>query len=197
MSIVNLVSGGLDSTLVGVMLKEEGVEQFPLFIDYGHKSSKKEWSVCQEIHRDLGLPEPRRMDLSGFGNVILSGLTDKKLDVKVKAFTPCRNLVFLIMGGAYAYQVGASGVAIGLLSEEFSIFPDQKISFIEKSEQAIEAALGCNIKIATPLIDFKKIDVVKLAKSKGITGTYSCHCGNDKPCGKCIACLEYSFEKEN
>ena len=33
MSVVNLVSGGLDSTLIAVMMREEGIEQFPLFID--------------------------------------------------------------------------------------------------------------------------------------------------------------------
>ena len=35
MSIVVLASGGLDSTLISVMAEEEGVETFPLFIDYG------------------------------------------------------------------------------------------------------------------------------------------------------------------
>ena len=45
MSFVNLVSGGLDSTLVGVMAKEEGVEHFPLFIDYGQRAARKEWET--------------------------------------------------------------------------------------------------------------------------------------------------------
>ena len=195
MSIVNLVSGGLDSTLVGVMLKEEGAIQFPLFIDYGQKSSKKEWQTCQSVHHTLKLPEPQRMDLSGYGSVILSGLTSDKHDVEAEAFTPGRNLLFLVMASAYAYQVGASGISIGLLSEEFSIFPDQKLSFIENTEKTIELALGRKIKIVTPLFDLRKIDVVKLTESKGITGTYSCHLGEDEPCGNCIACLEYSFKE--
>jgi len=38
-SLVNLVSGGLDSTLVGVMTREEGLGVHPLFIDYGPSSS--------------------------------------------------------------------------------------------------------------------------------------------------------------
>lgn len=195
MSIVNLVSGGLDSTLIGVLLKEEGVVQFPLFIDYGQKSSKKEWQTCQAVHHTLELPEPQRMDLSGYGSVILSGLTSDKHDVKADAFTPGRNLMFLVMASAYAHQVRASGIAIGLLSEEFSIFPDQKLSFINNTEKTIELALGRSIKIVTPLFDLRKIDVVKLAKRKGVSGTYSCHLGEDEPCGKCIACLEYCFKE--
>ena len=75
MSLVNLASGGLDSTLVGVMAKEEGIEVFPLFIDYGQRAAAREWEACMRVHRQLGLPEPTRMDVSGFGRVIISGLT--------------------------------------------------------------------------------------------------------------------------
>jgi 7-cyano-7-deazaguanine synthase len=29
-----------------------------------------------------------------------------------------------------------------------------------------------------------------------VVGTYSCHTGNSQPCGRCIACLEFQFNKE-
>jgi 7-cyano-7-deazaguanine synthase len=191
MSIVNLVSGGLDSTLIGVLSKEQGIEQHPLFIDYGQRAADREWLVCQSVHSQYGLPAPVRMDLAGFGKVIASGLTRKNLDVKADAFTPGRNLLFLLMGSAYGYQVGASAVAIGLLSEEFSLFPDQRAAFITQARSAIETALGKDMEIITPLFDFGKDDVVKLANEKGINGTYSCHVGDENPCGVCIACLEF------
>lgn len=196
MSFVNLVSGGLDSTLVGVMAKEEGVEHFPLFIDYGQRAARKEWETCKLVHNALDLPAPTRMDLSGFGRVIASGLTREELDVKVDAFTPGRNLMFLLMGSAYAYQQGVSSVSIGLLAEEFSLFPDQKPQFVAQAETTISAAMGRQINVLTPLIEFGKADVVKLALAKGITGTYSCHTGNTEPCGRCIACLEFQFDEE-
>lgn len=191
MGLVNLVSGGLDSTLVGVLAKEKGIEQFPLFIDYGQRAAKKEWATCEAVHRSLGLPIPQKMDLSGFGQVITSGLTSDALDVKQDAFTPGRNMMFLLMGSAYAYQLGVSMVSIGLLSEQFSLFPDQRALFIAKAESVIELAMGLPIKIVTPLFDFSKEDVVRLADNKGVSGTYSCHVGGDQPCGHCIACLEF------
>lgn len=197
MSLVNLVSGGLDSTLVAVMAKESQIEQFPLFIDYGQRAAGREWDTCLAVHRALALPEPVRMDLSGFGLVIASGLTREDLPVKEAAFTPGRNLMFLVMACSYAYQVGASSVAVGLLAEQFSIFPDQRRGFLEQAERAISMALGCDIEILTPLMDFGKADVVQLAEAKGIIGTYSCHTGQTEPCGQCIACLEFKFEKEN
>lgn len=191
MSLVNLVSGGLDSTLVGVLAREEGVKVFPLFIDYGQRAREKEWETCQLVHAKLGLPTPTRMDLSGFGRVIRSGLTSEELDVKSDAFTPGRNLMFLLMGSAYAYQVGASTVSVGLLAERFSLFPDQRSEFIEQAERTIEVALGRRITVVTPLAEFSKADVVTLAQEKGIVGTYSCHAGGSQPCGQCISCLEF------
>lgn len=193
MSFVNLVSGGLDSTLVGVMAKENQIEHFPLFIDYGQRAAAKEWATCQVVHHQLGLPEPQKMDISGFGRVITSGLTSESMDIKKDAFTPGRNLMFLLMGSSYAYQVGASSVAIGLLAEQFSLFPDQRLPFVGQAEQAISAAMGRSIKVLTPLIDFGKADVVQLATEKGVGGTYSCHTGESQPCGRCIACLEFKL----
>ena len=191
MSLVNLVSGGLDSTLVGVMTREEGLEVHPLFIDYGQRAGQREWETCQSVHAQLGLTAPIRMDISGFGRVIRSGLTSEEMDVKTDAFTPGRNLLFLLMGGAYAYQVGASSVAIGLLAERFSLFPDQRAEFMQQAERTIEVALGRRIRVVTPLAEFCKADVVKLAQEKGISGTYSCHMGGNQPCGRCISCLEF------
>ncbi len=193
MSLVNLVSGGLDSTLVGMMAREEGLTVHPLFIDYGQRAGQREWDTCQRVHSQLRLPTPTRMDLSGFGRVIRSGLTSVEMDVKADAFTPGRNLMFLLMGSAYAYQVGASSVSVGLLAERFSLFPDQRSEFIEQAERAIEAALGRRIKVVMPLAEFSKADVVKLAQERGIAGTYSCHAGGSEPCGQCISCLEFGF----
>jgi 7-cyano-7-deazaguanine synthase len=193
MSMVTLASGGLDSTLVGILAKEKGIASHPLFIDYGQRASVREWSACRTVHARLKLPKPLRMDLSGFGRIIISGLTNSKKKVKKDAFTPNRNLLFLVCGAAYAHQLSVSSVAIGLLSEELSIFPDQRQEFLSHAEAAIAEALGRRIRVITPLSEFSKADVVQIAKSKHLSGTYSCHTGNAKPCGKCIACQEFRY----
>lgn len=191
MSIVTLVSGGLDSTVMAILTKEEGLSQFPLFIDYGQLGREKELQACRENFNRYGLPEPMVAPLSGYGSLLSSGLTDSKKHIFNDAFLPCRNLMFLTIGVAYAFQCGASAVGIGLLDEAFSLFPDQTRGFIYEAESLLSRAVGKPIKVISPLMTFSKADVLKIAKAKGITGTYSCHAGTETPCGECVACREY------
>lgn len=193
MSIVTLVSGGLDSTLVACLAQEEGVDQFPLFVNYGQRALARELASCRGAMKYLGLREPKVAELSGYGGLIRSGLTDKGLRVLEDAFTPGRNMLFLLTAAAYAYQVNADAISIGLLNEDVSIFPDQTSAFVKSAEQLLVASMGRPLKVLTPLAEFHKNDVVALAQLKGIHGTYSCHKGDETPCGACIACNEFKF----
>jgi len=195
MSIVTLVSGGLDSTLVAKLAQEEGLRQYPLFIDFGQRARERELAACRRAMADLDLPEPKVADLSGFGALICSGLTNPALDVVRDAFTPGRNMLFLLTAAAYAYQVDADAVSIGLLHESTSLFPDQTAAFISDAENMIMRCMGKSIRVLAPLATFYKADVVALAKEKGIQNTYSCHMGGEEPCGMCIACNEFKFDE--
>lgn len=190
MSLVTLVSGGLDSTLMAVMAQDGGLTQFPLFIDYGQICREEEWKACLAVHTRFGLPHPVMMDLRGFGKLIPSGLTDHNMRVNEDVFLPGRNLLFLLAGCAYAYKTKSNAVAIGLLSEESHLFPDQTSEFVKGTQGLINFAMGCDIKIVTPLMNFTKRDVLELAKKRGIDGTYSCHAGTIPPCGVCVSCQE-------
>lgn len=195
MSIVTLVSGGLDSTLVARLAMEEGVHQYPLFIDYGQRARNRELAACERAMADLRVGPPKVANLSGYGTLIRSGLTDTNLRVLEDAFTPGRNMLFLLTAAAYAYQVDADAVSIGLLNEDTSLFPDQTQVFIQEAERIIARCMGRGIAVLAPLAQFHKRDVVALARAKGIAHTYSCHVGEAEPCGECIACREFKFEE--
>ncbi|MDI1267554.1 MAG: 7-cyano-7-deazaguanine synthase [Polaromonas sp.] len=190
-STVVLASGGLDSTLISVMCRDAGVDNFPLFIDYGQRAAVAELEACRRVYSELNLPSPTYMNLGGFGKVIESGLTSAEKDVRLDAFTPCRNLLFLVCGASFAFQKNAYSISIGVLSEEFSLFPDQRQNFLVAAEAAIRSALGRSIPVIAPLSEFSKADVVALARDRSIFGTYSCHAGGRLPCGNCISCLEF------
>src|SRR5438309_226920 len=134
MALVTLVSGGLDSTLVAILVKEEGLVQYPLFIDYGQLCKDREWAACLSAHSRYNLPEPVSMNLGGYGALISSGLTNPSKRVNEDAFLPGRNLLFLLAAGAYACEKGADAVAIGLLDDQFHIFPDQTRAFLQQAQ---------------------------------------------------------------
>lgn len=195
MSAVSLVSGGLDSTLMAVLAKLEGVVQFPLFINYGQRSFAREWRACQYVFRRYDLPNPHKLEIPGFGATFRSGLTDKALDIVTNAFLPGRNMLFVLCGAAYAYQKEADSVFIGLLNERTHLFPDQTSIFLQKAEASISEAIGRAMKIVAPLHHFSKAEVVALSERHHLRGTYSCHRGTAHPCGKCIACREFQFNR--
>ncbi|MGI6459868.1 MAG: 7-cyano-7-deazaguanine synthase [Candidatus Hydrogenedentales bacterium] len=196
MSIVILVSGGIDSTLMSLMAHEEGFVINPLFVDYGQLSSNREWNACEQLHKRYGLPLVKRMDVSGFGKIVPSGLTDPTMRINEDAFLPGRNLLLLLCGAAYAYSLQADGVAIGLLNPEDCLFPDQTLDFLRETEDMIETAMKKRTAVLAPLIEFTKEDILSLATARGLQDTYSCHAGGNEPCGKCVACIEIANAKE-
>lgn len=197
MKLVTLVSGGIDSTLMSVLAKEQRFELYPLFIDYGQLGNKLEWYACVYNHSKHKLPAPKKLSIGGFGKLIHSGLTDKKLRVREDAFLPGRNALFLLAASSYAYQIQSKNIAIGLLTDKFKLFPDQSKEFIQATEKFVSMEMDYEIKILTPLMEFNKAEVIELARSKRISKTYSCHSGKPKPCGKCISCLEIKNALQN
>jgi 7-cyano-7-deazaguanine synthase len=190
MSVVPLVSGGLDSTLMSLLADEEGLAQYPLFIDYGQRSAAIEWRVCRKLLSENGLPRPRRMRLQGFGQLVPSGLTWQSRRLNEDAFLPGRNTLFLLAGTAYAYGLNADAVTIGLLSEESHLFPDQTAAYLERAEAFLSVAVGRRIALVAPLMHLTKADVLDMVRAKGLKGTYSCHSGRRRPCGRCVSCIE-------
>lgn len=182
-------SGGLDSSLLLLMLAMEGHDLFPLHIDYGHLAEQREWAACQAICKHLHMREPVKLDVSGI-RIIPSGLTNSSLHIEKNAFLPTRNLIFATLGAAYCYSISARVVAMGLLANP--IFPDQTPEFVKAAEACISTALGTSIKIMTPFISLDKRETLKLAQKYKLPLeiTYYCHSGNEEPCGVCVSCKE-------
>ncbi len=189
MQAVVLSSGGLDSSLTMHLLKEKGIEVYPLHVNYGQLAEAKEWHASQQVCRSLGVRPPERMDLPGL-KLFPSGLVNPDLDIHDHAFLPGRNLIFLVVGAGYAYSKGLDVVTIGLVANP--IFPDQTREFVSRTEDAVASALGRRIKMLAPLIQLDKREVLLLAKKHGldIALTYYCHKGGERPCGVCISCKE-------
>lgn len=191
MKVVTLVSGGLDSTVMSLLIKEEGLEQFPLFVDYGQLNLEREKTACFANFLKHGLPQPKVIQLPGYGAFFSCGLTDPSKRILEDVFLPGRNMLFLLCAAALAYEVKGDALAVGFLDERLSLFPDQRRDFADLAGTLLSQIMSRPIKVLTPLIYFNKAEVLAIAKERGIRGTYSCHAGTPEPCGICVACKEY------
>lgn len=188
--VVCLASGGLDSSVCLKLFQQQGLSALPVFINYGQRNLEFELASLQANCQEHQFHPPVIFQFPSFGNNIATGLTSDKKHVVEDAFTPNRNLMFLTIAAGLAYDRGCDTVALGFLTADSVIFPDQTDSFLEAAESMLSISLGVTMKVVCPLRDMSKQDVVRIAKEVGIDRHYSCHIGG-VPCGQCIACLEY------
>lgn len=188
MKVVCLSSGGLDSSVLMLMLQKMKYEIFPLHIDYGQNASIMEQKSLHKVCKFLKL-KPKVLNISDVGT-ISTGITSQSQLTTENPIFPARNLMLLSIATAYALSKSILTISIGSTSN--ALFPDQRKSFMKKAELLLNSATGNHVKILTPLIDLNKREVVSLAKKHNfpLTMTYSCHVGKTKQCGICLNCKE-------
>ena len=201
---VILLSGGLDSTTVLAIAKEQNYDCYALSFDYGQKQrSELESSIA--IAKKSNVIEHRIMKIS-LNDIGGSALTDK--DISVPKFSdsddipityvPARNSIFLSFALAWAEVVDCQTIFIGVNALDYSGYPDCRQEFIEAFETMANLATkqsveGDKIQIKTPLINMTKAEIIKKGLSLGVdySETTSCYDANSlgEACGECDACV--------
>ena len=201
---VILLSGGLDSTTVLAIAKEQNYDCYALSFDYGQKQrSELESSIA--IAKKSNVIEHRIMKIS-LNDIGGSALTDK--DISVPKFSdrddipityvPARNTIFLSFALAWAEVVDCQTIFIGVNALDYSGYPDCRPEFIEAFETMANFATkqsveGDKIQIKTPLINMTKAEIIKKGHSLGVdySETTSCYDANSlgEACGECDACV--------
>ncbi len=202
-ALVALISGGLDSYVVGAMARAAGYRLFALTINYNQRHSI-ELKAAGRIATALGaerhviLP----LDLTRFGG---SALTDNSIDVPksgVEAgipvtYVPARNTIFLSLALGWAEAVSARHLGIGVNALDYSGYPDCRPDFIAAFEALATAATkagseGQGFHIHTPLIDMTKADIARAGADLGLDLGLSWSCYDPapdaRPCGACDSC---------
>ena len=204
---VVLVSGGLDSTTVLAMVREQGYRLFALSFDYGQRHRfelEAADRVCRamQVERHITL----KLDLRAFGG---SALTD---DIAVPqdreegemqagipvTYVPARNTVFLSLALGWAEVLGAGDIFIGVNAVDYSGYPDCRPEFIEQFQRLAQLATKAGVEnriqwsIHTPLISLTKADIIREGLRLGVDYglTHSCYDPDEKgrPCGRCDSC---------
>lgn len=194
------MSGGMDSTLVAYIMKSRGYDIIALHFNYGQRTVAKELESFHAICTDLGVGEKYEIDLDFFKTIGASALTDHTIDVPtlgVEAgvpitYVPFRNGIFLSIATAIAEKEGCEVIAIGVVEEDSSGYPDCRDAFIQSFQQS--ANLGTkettHIQIEMPLVHLQKSQIVQEALRLNIPLhlTWSCYQNEDKACGACDSC---------
>lgn len=195
-----IMSGGMDSTLVAYIMKAQGYEIVALHFNYGQRTVSKELDCFRKITDALGTKECYEIDLDFFKTIGASALTDHSIDVPTQGiepgvpitYVPFRNGIFLSIATAIAEKEGCEVIAIGVVEEDSSGYPDCRDAFIQSFQEA--ANLGTKettrIRIEMPLVHMQKSQIVQEACQLNVPLelTWSCYKSEDKACGICDSC---------
>jgi 7-cyano-7-deazaguanine synthase len=201
-SAIVLLSGGLDSSTVLALAREQGFDCRTLAVSYGQRHSA-ELIAAERLSRLLGALEHRlmRVDLAAIGG---SALTDPDIAVPEAGgqgipvtYVPARNTMLLSLALGWAEVCGARDLFIGVNAVDYSGYPDCRPQFIAAFEQLANLATkagveGTPFRIHTPLIAWSKGRIIQEGLRLGVdySQTVSCYQATAElaACGRCDSC---------
>ncbi len=194
------MSGGMDSTLAAYMMHIQDYEIVAVHFNYGQRTQNKELTCFNAISKKFDVKERYILDLDFFKQLGASALTDKSIDVPTGGieegvpvtYVPFRNGIFLSMAAAIAEKESAEVIAIGVVEEDSSGYPDCREDYIAAMQKAINRGTkeATNIEIKMPLVHMKKSQIVSEALKLDVPLelTWSCYKNEDRACGVCDSC---------
>lgn len=211
MKSIILLSGGLDS-LVSLGLKKEELNiSLALTFDYGQKSAEREIETSAKICNYYNI-EHKVIKLDWLKDITNTALvsddnvpTGKELNTPEESaksvWVPNRNGLFLNIAGCFADSYDYDYILIGANKEEGQTFPDNTQEFIDSVNSEFLYSTRKKPKVAAPLINYVKNDIVMLALKHGVPLelTMSCYQGGEQHCGICESCtrLRHALEANN
>ena len=199
---VVLLSGGLDSMVVGGLAREAGYELVALTIDYNQRhrvelNAAARIAAVLGVRRHIVLP----LDLTAFGGSALTA------DIAVpkdgvgpgipNTYVPARNTIFLSLTLGLAEVSGANDIFIGVNALDYSGYPDCRPEFIDAFQNMAALATkagveGHPVRINAPLQHMSKADIAREANRLGLDAGMSWSCYDPAPgdqhCGLCDSC---------
>lgn len=203
---VVLVSGGIDSTTVLAVAKNQGFESYALSFDYGQRhimELERARSIAEHFH--VQEHKIARIDLRIFGGSALTDTIDVPKGRSIQTmsseipvtYVPARNTIFLSYALAWAEVLKAYDIFIGVNALDYSGYPDCRPAYIEAFQEMAnlatkEAVEGRKITIHAPLISMTKAEIIKLGVALGVDYSMTLSCYDPSAaglsCGVCDSC---------
>lgn len=204
MKVLQILSGGMDSSTLALWHLARGDEISALSFHYGQRHSG-ELVAARQLCDMYGIPWDM-IQISGFAQLIPGcSLTDMGTDTphghyaaeNMKAtVVPSRNAIMLSMAFGVAVANGFDAISFGAHSGDHTIYPDCRMGFIHRMEEALNSGVwtkqGRRIEILAPFLTLSKTDIVRLGDNLNVpwAATWTCYEGGDRHCGLCGACQE-------
>lgn len=211
-----LFSGGQDSTtcLAHALERYERVETLGFDCGQRHSAEMQARSVVLARLRERFpdwepfLGQDHVLSLDVLRQISSASLTEGAAaalqgDGPVNAFVPGRNLLFLTLAGALAYQRGLQVLVTGICETDFSGYPDCRDDTVKAMQVALNLGLAQRLRIETPLMWIDKAATWQLAETLGgaalvdliVQDTHTCYESERGQrhdwgygCGQCPAC---------
>ena len=197
-----LFSGGIDSTTILAIAKNEGYQCFALSFSYGQRHVA-ELNAAKKIASAFNVSWHRIVNLH-LDEIGGSALTDQNIAVPDSStsgipvtYVPARNTIFLSYALACSEVLEIDNIFIGVNAVDYSGYPDCRPEYIEAFQKMANLATkvaveGRKIAIHTPLINMSKAKIIKegIKYKVDYALTVSCYQADDKgrACGKCESC---------
>jgi len=205
---VVLCSGGIDSTTVLALARQERHILYSLSFRYGQRHAVELQAAAKvssvfKVQEHLVLD----LDLDRIGGSALTAPIEVPKDRTAHdirthipvTYVPARNTIFLACALAWAEVLGAQDIFIGANAVDYSGYPDCRPEFLRAFEKmanlGLKAAVEGNmrIRIRAPLLNMTKAEIIKTGVRLGVDYgiTHSCYdpCRDGSPCGSCDSCV--------
>lgn len=206
-----LFSGGQDSTTSLFWALGRFHKVYAICFYYAQKHSYEvacAKKICKLLNIDIKI-----VDISFMRKLVISHLFKQTDRIKPDAhplqndvpssFVPYRNLLFLVLAGAWASTLSIRHLVTGVCETDSSGYADCRDVFIKSAQATLHLATDFkdrNVVIHTPLMRLTKAKTFKLAEELGcldfiLKHTLTCYYGKKKMntfgmgCGECPACL--------
>jgi len=199
MRAVVLLSGGQDSATCLAWAKRRFAQVWAMSFDYGQRH-RIELEAAARIAGLAGVEAHRVLKVGELADLGGNALTGEATVEETAApgrlpntFVPGRNLLFLTLAGAWAWQLGAASLVAGVCQTDYSGYPDCRQGTMEALQEALRRGLDApDMTIHAPLMHLTKAQSVVLARDLGaldlLAHSHTCYNGAVPPCGRCPAC---------
>uniref|UniRef100_A0A6M3LJ47 7-cyano-7-deazaguanine synthase n=1 Tax=viral metagenome TaxID=1070528 RepID=A0A6M3LJ47_9ZZZZ len=178
-----LFSGGQDSTTCLIWAKKQFKKVIALSFDYQQKQSielQQGKIICKKLNVERII-----VNTSFINKITENALTRKAIKIEHKkgelpsTFVAGRNLFFLSIAAAIAYQKNIKNIVTGVCQTDYSGYPDCRDKFVKSLNQTLNLAMDSNFIIHTPLMWLTKAESIKLIDDLGgidlLKDTHTCY----------------------